>query len=99
MEGRTRISGRCIYSIAKGGDFLIEGPRQVHAGIDYPKADVAAAERSTDYWANVFRDGGGWTGYGNDDISAVHGGREFGILRRQGACYVNRKVRVCLWAI
>jgi hypothetical protein len=98
VDGKTRISGRCAYSISAGGDFIINGPRQVYSGIDYPVAHIYAEEMSRDYWARVFKEQDGtWTGYGNDDIRATHGARPYETLRRQGACYVNEAVRVCLW--
>ena len=99
VRGQSRISGTCAYQIGKGGGFLINGPRQVYDGIDYPRADGMAAMVSTDYWASVFHDDDGtWTGYGNEDIRSVHGeGPNFGPLRREGACLVSKDVRVCLW--
>ena len=99
VNGQTRISGKCAYEIYRGGEFHVEGPRQVYDGIDYPKAQGMADKVSTDYWADVFKDDdGSWTGYGNEDISSVHGeGPNFGPLRRDGACLVSKAVRVCLW--
>jgi len=100
VRGQTRISGPCAYRIGRGGDFHIDGPRQIYDGIDYPTAEIMAQRRSTDYWAEVFReDDGIWTGYGNEDIRAVHAERpdDFGQLHRVGACLVGADVRVCLW--
>ncbi|MFM5953241.1 MAG: hypothetical protein ACKOPE_02925 [Novosphingobium sp.] len=102
VRGETRISGKCAYSIAKGGAFHIDGPHSVFDGIDYPKAEIMAAMISTDYWANVFPDKhGGWTGYGNSIIGSVHGEEgdsgDWGTLVRSGACLSNHRVRVCLW--
>ena len=99
VEGKTRISGRCAYRIDKDGSFVIEGPKQVYDGIDYPAAGGSLAlMQSTDYWANVFQDEGTWDGYGNEDASGVNGqGPNFGPLRRAGACLLNERVRVCLW--
>jgi hypothetical protein len=98
VRGQTRISGRCIYRIEPGGEFHIDGPRQVFDGIDYPRTYVMAEMRSTDYWANVFRDTDGtWTGYANSDIRSVHGDAPFAPLRREGACFVNAEARICLW--
>jgi hypothetical protein len=96
VDGQTRISGKCSYRIYKGGDFHIDGPRQVFDGIDYPKAVGMADKMSRDYWADVFREDGAWTGYGNTGIRDVHGDRNWD-LRRDGACYVGKGVRVCLW--
>ena len=100
VQGQRRISGRCIYELSPGGGFHIDGPRQVFDGIDYPRADSMANTRSTEYWADVFRDPQDrtWTGYGNGDIRSVHGDLPgFGILRREGACFLGTEVRICLW--
>jgi hypothetical protein len=74
VDGRKRIAGPCFYKTSKDGGFHIEGPRQVFGGIDYPKAVGMADMLSKDFWADVFRDEGRWTGYGNDEIADVHGG-------------------------
>ena len=105
IDGQTRISGPCSYSIEKGGDFSMAGPRQVYDGIDYPKAGDMAAMISTDWWASLFRQDGVWSGYSNEIIGSVHGQESrWGELKRQGACYTNehipgrhQRVRVCLW--
>ena len=53
---------------------------------------------SEDYWAVVYKDGDFWEGYGNSDIRETHGEPgDWGELRREGACYVGKDVRVCLW--
>jgi hypothetical protein len=98
VNGQIRISGKCSYQIEKGGDFNIQGPRQVFAGIDYPDTHSGAGEMSEDYWAVVYKDGDVWDGYGNSDIRATHGEPgDWGELRRVGACYIGKDVRVCLW--
>lgn len=96
VDGKQRIAGKCFYQISKGGGFHIDGPRQVYDGIDYPKAEAMADKVSKDYWADVFPDDGGWSGYGNSDIAAVHGDRPWA-LHRQGACYVGDGAKICLW--
>lgn len=97
VEGQTRISGRCSYQIEKGGDFNIQGPKQVFAGIDYPDTHSGAGEMSKDYWAVVYKDGDSWAGYSNADIAATHGDERWEDLRREGACYVGKDVKICLW--
>jgi len=98
VHGQTRISGKCYYQIEKGGDFNIQGPRQVFAGIDYPDTHSGAGEMSRDYWAVVYKDGDSWTGYSNSEIDETHADElDWGELRREGACYVGKDVRVCLW--
>ncbi|NOW46992.1 hypothetical protein FHW96_003163 [Novosphingobium sp. SG751A] len=95
-DGQRRIAGKCFYKFYDDESFHIEGPRQIFDGVDYPKAETMANMVSKDFWADVWREDKGWSGYGNDDISSVHGGRiwEF---RRQGACFVGEDVKVCLW--
>ena len=95
-DGKKRIAGKCFYKISKGGGFHIDGPRQVYDGIDYPKAHGMADQMSKDYWADVFPEDDGWSGYGNSDIAAVHGDRPW-TLRRQGACFVGDRAKICLW--
>lgn len=98
VHGETRISGKCSYQIEQGGDFNIQGPKQVFAGIDYPDTHSGAGEMSKDYWAVVYKDGDSWAGYANADIRDTHGeAGDWGELRREGACYVGKDVKVCLW--
>lgn len=97
VSGQTRISGKCSYQIEAGGDFNIQGPRQVFAGIDYPDTHSGAGERSEDYWADVYKDGDVWAGYANSEIDETHGDEHWEELRREGACYIGKDVRVCLW--
>lgn len=91
VDGQTRISGECAYRIYDGGEFHIDGPRQVYEGIDFPTANSTASTLSTDWWANVFRDENGvWTGYGNIDVRSLKGdGSYWGELRQEGACFVS----------
>ena len=110
VDGQTRISGACAYYIETGGDFHIDGTRQVYGGIDYPTPEIGTMEMSTDYWANVFKDENGkWTGYANNDVRYTKGdGSAWYELVRNGACYSNETkrqpsdtyqqlVKVCLW--
>jgi hypothetical protein len=98
VAGETRISGLCAYHMKEGGSFDIDGPRQVYAGIDFPKPVSEADNMSNDYWAGIYRErDGGWTGYGNSHPLATHGDPDFGPLRRRGPCFVGKMARVCLW--
>jgi len=101
VDGETRISGKCSYQIEAGGEFFITGPRQYYGSKEaFGDATSSADQQSTDYWARVYKDGDAWTGYGNSSIESVHGdvGPEgWGELRRQGACYIGKDVKVCLW--
>ena len=112
IDGKRLIDGKCGYTLSNGGGFHMFGPRQLFDGIDYPKARGMADMVSADWWADVFRADGGWTGYSNSEVGirAVHGdGSHWGVLKRKGACYVSdggkptpdgpnaQYVRVCLW--
>lgn len=90
VDGQTRISGECAYSVSDEFDLQIDGPRQVFEGIDYPEADFTAYAISTDWWANVFKEDGVWTGYGNNDVGQTDGqGSYWGELRQEGDCFVS----------
>lgn len=104
VNGKTRISGKCAYTITKGGEFGIDGPQQIYGGIDYPKPELGADEQSRDYWASVKKDEEGWYGYGNDDITWTHAQTESWRLQKQGSCFIGKgentgkgSVRLCLW--
>jgi hypothetical protein len=100
VDGKQRIAGRCYYTISKGGGFHIDGPRQVYGGVDTVDRGSDARTYSRDWWADVFKDDdGSWTGYGNEEsIGSVHGeGPMFGPMRREGACFVGERAKVCLW--
>ena len=97
VDGKQRIAGRCFYQISKGGGFHIDGPRQMYDGIDYPKAQDGAHMMSRDWWADVFPEDGGWSGYGNESIADVHGGLPPWTLHRQGACFIGDGAKICLW--
>lgn len=96
VDGKQRIAGRCFYKIDKGGAFDIDGPRQVFGGVDTVDRGASALTYSRDWWADVFPDEGGWSGYGNENIKDVHGGRTWS-LRRRGACFLGEGVKICLW--
>lgn len=82
VNGRSRISGRCLYSVERNGSFYIR----------------EAGRRGDDfYFAYVNVDGrraeGSWSG----SRGSRHAHDSLGWLRRNGACWVNRRARVCLW--
>ncbi len=106
VKGRRLISGRCAYSISKSGAFEMHGPRQVYAGVDYPKPDVFPEEISTDYFVQIdheLLDGGsegpGWDAFWNEDKRATHAQSHLGTVVRKGACYTNSEAKICLWKL
>jgi len=97
-HGKQRIAGKCFYQIHEDGSFELDGPRQVFGGDDTVDRGSDAHTYSRDWWADVFPENGGWSGYGNGDglIGDVHGGFPW-TLHRHGACFVGDDVKVCLW--
>ena len=94
VDGVTRISGPCYYSIEANGDFHIDGPRQVFEGVDYLEGGNEPWSVSTDWWANVFLQDGKWTGYGNEEVAFTNGqGSRWGELEKRGACFSNETLR------
>ncbi|KQN21263.1 hypothetical protein ASE86_14970 [Sphingomonas sp. Leaf33] len=96
VDGVTRIAGQCFYRIARDGSIDIDGPRQVYGGRDTVDRGASALTYSRAWWAQVTPDDGGWSGYGNERIPDVHGGRPW-TLRRRGACFLGDGVTLCVW--
>lgn len=96
VDGKQRIIGRCFYKIYKGGAFHVDGPGQVFGGVDTVDRGASARTYSRDWWADVFPQDGGWSGYGNEGIRDVHGGSPWS-LHREGACFLSVNVKICLW--
>ncbi|CAN5531157.1 hypothetical protein BH09PSE4_BH09PSE4_07230 [soil metagenome] len=103
VDGRTLISGKCAYSISKGGGFELDGPRQIYADVDFPGEDFPQG-LSTDYFVVVNRevhargpDGPGWDAFWNEDKRASHAQGHLGTVTRKGPCYWNATAKICLW--
>jgi hypothetical protein len=97
VDGKTYISGRCAYSMQRGGSLEINGPHQVYAGIDYPETDMGALAQSRDYFAYVDVEGRSGDGFWNADRLATHAQAHLGTLERRGACWINERAEICLW--
>ena len=82
VNGRSRISGRCLYSVERNGSFYIR---------------EAGRRRDNFYFAYVNIDGRTAEGSWNGTRGSTHAHDSLGRLRRNGACWVNRRARVCLW--
>jgi len=96
VDGKQRIAGRCFYKIDKSGALQIDGPRQAFGGVDTVDKGASALTYSRDWWVDIFPEHGGWSGYGNEGVGDVHGGRPWA-LHRKGACFSGENVKVCLW--
>lgn len=105
MDGKRLISGPCAYTVRRGGEFEMHGPRQVYAGVDYPEPQCFCMAISTDYFVQVDHEllaggsiGPGWWAHWNGkDKRATHAQAFLGTVTRHGACYSNKKTKICLW--
>lgn len=107
VEGKTLISGTCAYSMAKDGSFGIQGPRQIYSGIDYPECFFGAATFTTDRFAAVewvkegrLDDGSpspGWNAGYDGALGSNHLEGFIGRVTRRGACFENKRAKICLW--
>ncbi|NUR12423.1 MAG: hypothetical protein HOQ20_11370 [Bradyrhizobium sp.] len=104
VKGKRLIDGLCAYEISKGGEFEINGPRQVYSGTDYPTPDCYCAEISTDYSVQVEHElleggstGPGWQAFWNGEKEATHDQAFLGPVTKQGACFSNSETKICLW--
>ena len=91
VDGKTYISGICRY------DMTVQDSTETH--ISTPGSFVVRG-RGDNYAAFVDIDlrrpttaEGGW----NEEENAGHMQTPLGILKRRGACWVNKRARICLW--
>jgi hypothetical protein len=81
VNRKAYLDGPCEVKIEKGGTFTI-GVSDKHP---------------LKYFAYVLMDDDGAHGYWNEEPGATHAHSELGILKRDGACWVNDTARVCAW--
>jgi hypothetical protein len=81
VNRKAYLDGPCEVKIEKGGTFTI-GVSDKHP---------------SKYFAYVLMDDDGAHGYWNEEPGATHAHSELGILKRDGACWVNDTARVCAW--
>lgn len=97
VNGKAYISGACTYQTYSGGGFMINGPRQIFPGVDYPRPRYQTGQRSADYFAQVNIEGRTGEAYWNEQRRATHAHSNLGTVRRDGACWVNARTRICVW--
>jgi hypothetical protein len=99
IDQHAYIAGRCAYHVEANGSLEIHGPRQIYSGIDYPRPQIYSGERSNDYFAHVdvTADRNVAEGLWNADRHFTHAHTGLGRLSRHGSCWVNARVRVCMW--
>lgn len=81
VNKKTYLDGPCEVSIEKGGSFTI-GVSDKHP---------------SKYFAYVLMDDDGAHGYWNEEPGATHAHSDLGVLKRDGACWVNDAARVCAY--
>ena len=82
VDGRTFLKGRCNIEIQPGGSFTV---------------GIGDKSRS-DYFASVNLGGYGTAqGYWNGIGAESHAHSDLGVLKRNGACWSNRRARICAW--
>ena len=82
VDGRTYLNGPCPITLDKGGDFTV--------GSD--------SNRTSKYFAMVSiedKTAGTATGFWNGTDAESHAHDPLGTLTRQGACWVNKRAKVC----
>jgi hypothetical protein len=90
VDGKAYISGACTFDmvlrdsehISNPGDFTIHGPG---------KMAYHAYVDMNPHNPNLGE--GGW----NEEAGAGHMQSLLGTLKRQGACWINKRARICLW--
>lgn len=82
IDGKTYISGRCEVEIYTDGTGSFQ---------------ITENRKRGSYFAQVLVGEGEAKGYWNGERGANHAHSPLGELRRNGACWVNNKARVCAW--
>ncbi len=83
VQGKTYLSGRCAYLVDRDGSFEVIDPRKLW--------------RDEGYFAYVNLDGASAEGSWNEETLSSHADAPLGPLTRRGACWVNKRARICLW--
>jgi hypothetical protein len=83
VDGRTFLKGACGIQIRPGGSFTV---------------GVGEQSRSKYFaYVNIESASGVAQGYWNDRSGEDHAGADLGVLKRKGACWSNRRAKVCAW--
>lgn len=83
VDGRKYIAGRCAYHLDEDGSFEIADPGQFW--------------RHDGHFAFVFPAGRSADGSWNEESIASHAQDRLGTLIKKGACWTNKRARICLW--
>ncbi len=87
--------GKCVLTV--GGKDYLNGPCEIEMLDKDGSFTVGASDTApSPYFAYVVVTGPGVAdGSWNRDPKATHAHSPLGVLKRQGACWVNEKARVC----
>lgn len=83
IDGKTYISGRCDVDIYTDGTGSFQITENRKNGAYFAQVLVDRPNVATGYW--------------NAERGANHAHDPLGELKRKGACWENKKARVCAW--
>ena len=83
------LSGKCGIVMMDDGSFLIYEQNG--------SFDINTLEGKLGYFAQVNVDPNGTEGYWNGQRGGLHAHSRLGKLTRDGACWKNRRAKVCAW--
>lgn len=85
VDGRTFLNGLCNIRVRPGGSFT------VGAGESYRSRYFASVTLESNQRTAT----GSWNGVDGES----HAGYGLGLLKRKGACWINRRARICAWRL
>ncbi len=87
-------TGRCLLVV--DGKTYLSGRCKITMEKD-GSFQILNTGRKLTYFAQVQIDESGATGYWNEEKGANHAHTPLGDLTRDGACWVNRRAKICAW--
>ena len=89
-------TGRCVLQV--DGKKYLNGPCEITMNDKQGSFAIGVGKtHRSKYFAYVNMEDDGAHGYWNETPDASHAHSDLGILKRDGACWVNDKARVCAY--
>ncbi|WP_322095208.1 hypothetical protein [Paraburkholderia bannensis] len=88
-------TGRCVLQVNQ--KTYLDGPCEVKLEEHGTFSIGAGGNHPAKYFAYVLMDDDGAHGYWNEEPGATHAHSDLGILKRDGACWVNDTAKVCAY--